>query len=212
MNKIKLNEHVFAYEFDELIPYITYIYVILEDTTAYIIDTFCGSFYMDEIKKEYENYTFVVINTHYHFDHIWGNVSFENTPIYAHQTCIDEIQKHSKQEIEEYGFLFKGVKKIVYPNTTFTESVHLSENIQLIYTPGHTIDSISIIDQRYHMLFVGDNLEKPMVQYEKELIFVFLDTLKKYLEYENYTYHSGHTLSLQKEDILKTIQYLENAS
>ena len=78
MKKLQITETLNAYEFEELIPYKTYVYALIKDDTVYIIDTFCGSAYMEIIKSDYPNSSFIVINTHYHFDHIWGNYSFSD--------------------------------------------------------------------------------------------------------------------------------------
>ena len=73
MRKHMIHPSLYAYEFMELTPYKTYVYALQRDDKVYIIDTFCGSTFMDIIKADYPGKDFVVINTHYHFDHIWGN-------------------------------------------------------------------------------------------------------------------------------------------
>ena len=101
MRKHMIHPSLYAYEFMELTPYKTYVYALQRDDKVYIIDTFCGSTFMDIIKADYPGKDFVVINTHYHFDHIWGNYSFSHCPIYAHQLCKTMIQRHGIRELQE---------------------------------------------------------------------------------------------------------------
>lgn len=52
MKKLQITNTLNAYEFRELIPYKTYVYALMKKNTVYIIDTYCGSAYMDIIKAD----------------------------------------------------------------------------------------------------------------------------------------------------------------
>ncbi|MFR5079689.1 MAG: MBL fold metallo-hydrolase [[Clostridium] innocuum] len=106
-----IHPSLYAYEFMELNPYKTYVYALQRDDKVYISDTFCGSAFMDIIKADFPGKHFIVINTHYHFDHIWGNYSFSHCPIYAHQLCKIMIQRHGARELQEQNiYIFRGHK------------------------------------------------------------------------------------------------------
>lgn len=210
MKIIELCKNIKAFEFEELKPYKTYVYAIERENKIYLIDTFCGSFYMDKIKELYINKEFVVINTHYHFDHIWGNIRFKDSKIYAHTLCLLKIQEKAKEEMNLYIEDFKGIKEIHSPTHLFEDTLLLDKDLFLKYTPGHTIDSISIIDTQNKAIFVGDNLEKPLIQIEEDTLDLYKQTLLYYLTFNDFSFHSGHTLTLIKQDISDTLDYLEN--
>ncbi len=69
-----------------------------------------------------ENIT-MIINTHCHRDHVENNKIFSNARIYAHITC-DRLSNFIK--IRTFPFI-------------------LSQNIEIIYTPGHSWDSITVV-------------------------------------------------------------------
>lgn len=209
MKKLQITNTLNAYEFRELIPYKTYVYALMKKNTVYILDTYCGSAYMDIIKADYPDSRFIVINTHYHFDHIWGNYSFSNCPIYAHQTCREMIRKHGEQDMRMQVQYFQGVQKLVLPNHCFDgDLIALSDDLLLLYTPGHSIDGISLYDQKQNALFVGDNLEQPLIQIDGELLNEYKKTLEFYLTLPINHIYAGHTLHLTKADILESLGYI----
>lgn len=210
MNKIQLTNDVYALEYDELTSYLTYVYLIIRDNTLFIIDTFCGSDYMEEIKQMYPDYHYCVINTHYHFDHIWGNVAFKAEEIYAHSLCKEAMLRHKEEDYLNNKQFLKGKKEIVAPFHLIEDHYYFKEaDIELIYTPGHSEDGISIYDHRHQWLFAGDNLEKPIIQLERQHLSVYRDTLKKYLQLPIKCFFGGHTLKLTKADIQYMINYLD---
>lgn len=210
MNKIQLTSDVYGLEYDELTPYFTYVYLIIRGNTLFIIDTFCGSDYMEEIKQMYPDYHYYVINTHYHFDHIWGNAAFKAEEIYAHALCKEAILRFGEEDYRKNKQFLKGKKEIVCPSHFIDDHFFFKEaEIELIYTPGHSQDSISIYDHRHHWLFAGDNLEKPIIQLERQNLSVYRDTLKRYLKLPIKRFFGGHTLDLTKADIQLMISYLD---
>ncbi|MPN12311.1 hypothetical protein SDC9_159627 [bioreactor metagenome] len=61
----------------------------------YIIDTGFGTLSIDPIKEYIDknnNIPIIVINTHYHWDHIWGNNSLQNSMIISHKLCREMIK------------------------------------------------------------------------------------------------------------------------
>jgi glyoxylase-like metal-dependent hydrolase (beta-lactamase superfamily II) len=91
------------------------------------------------------------------------------------------------------------------PNLVFESELYFPEDkIRIIYTPGHTIDSISVIDEEDKVINVGDNIGDnieeivPSIYCEKDL---YIDTLLKYREVDFDTCVSGHNVILGKEVI-----------
>lgn len=209
MKKMMIHPSLFAYEFLELAPYKTYVYALQKGDRVYIIDTFCGSTFMDIIKADFPGQDFVVINTHYHFDHIWGNYSFSHCPIYAHQLCNTMIQRHGIRELQEQKKYFQGTQTLILPNHCFDgKQLPIADGLQLLYTPGHTLDGISVYDQTLNALFVGDTLEKPLIQIEGSYLSEYRQTLEYFLTLSVTHFYAGHTLHLTKPDVIDTLAYI----
>lgn len=99
------------------------------------------------------------------------------------------------------------------PNNTFKKDIIFhEEGIEIFYSPGHTIDSISIFDYNERVLYVGDNLEKPIIYVESEDIFTYMSTLERYLRYKPKKIVAGHTLNIKEGDVTSTIDYLKKIS
>lgn len=176
----------------------------------FIIDTGLGSLSVEPVKKylEGDHKPIVIINTHYHWDHIWGNSSFKNSVIISHRLCREMIKSNWEEMMENCKEVLCGEANMCLPVITFENELYFPEDkIKLIYTPGHTIDSISIIDEVDKVLNAGDNIGDtideivPSLNCEKEQ---YIDTLLKYREIDFDLCVSGHNIVLNKE-IIDTI-------
>lgn len=103
-----------------------------------------------------------VINTHYHADHCWGNCFFPGATIISHALCrklMEEKGIQSLETVRKQNPVFKQVK-LVYPHMTFDEgtlSLRVGKKTLVMQsTPGHSIDSISILVEEDRVLFAGD--------------------------------------------------------
>lgn len=188
---------------------ITYSYLIKGKKSNYLIDTGLGSGTAEYI-KDYIALNcpgeVIVINTHYHWDHIWGNIGFEGNAIYAH-TLAPEMIRRNWNEMEQKGGKWKeGRIKNVLPDRLIANHFNFDEDgIEIFYTPGHTIDSLSVYDHLDKVLHVGDNVETPFPSIhdtEEHLV----DSLRKYLEYDFTRCISGHNGDVKREDILAVIE------
>ena len=202
------------FEFDELTDYKTYVASIYRNHTIYLIDTFLGPEAMHQImrylEKHFSYQQVVVINTHYHFDHIWGNCYFENSTIIAHHQCKENIKNLFWQEAQSNYAYRLGDVSMQLPTFTFESSLSLEDDLTAFYSPGHTDDSISIYDAKTKILYVGDNLERPLLHTESKDLNAYLNTLKYYQKLPINTITAGHTLSLTKDDLQQSIAYLES--
>lgn len=186
------------------------LHLIMGEKYNYIIDTGLGSLsiapVLEYIKKD--NKQIIVINTHYHWDHVWGNNEFQNSMIISHKLCRDMIASKWDYMMERSGVHCAGEVKMQLPNLVFDHELYFPEDkIRLIYTPGHTIDSISILDEVENVLNAGDNIGDtmdeivPSIYSEKEL---YIQTLLKYKEMDFDTCISGHNIVVGK-DVLEEI-------
>lgn len=98
------------------------------------------------------------------------------------------------------------------PNLVFEKELYFPEDkIKLFHTPGHTLDSISVLDEEEHVLLLGDNVGDsmedivPSICCERE---VYVNTMKKYQEMNFDTCISGHNTILKKEIIEKVLSII----
>lgn len=190
------------------------IHVIMGEKYNYIIDTGLGSLSMGPIKEYIKdsNKPIIVINTHYHWDHVWGNGSFQDSIIISHKLCREIIESKWEEMMDKNKQYCQGEVEMYLPNLVFEQELYFPEDkIRIIYTPGHTIDSISVIDEEDKVINVsdniGDNLDEivPNIYCEKEL---YHATLLKYMDMDFDTCISGHNVILGKEIIEKILSVL----
>jgi len=208
-----ISENSTVYTFDELQEYLTNVFVIEKKNRVYIIDTFCGDGYMKPILKSLGNKEIVVINTHFHWDHVLGNCCFDGCTIISHEKCRKLLEECWESQLAENKKYILGNADKKLPNVTFDSKIYFEDDkIELFYSPGHTVDSISIYDYEEEILYVGDNLEKPMISVESNDIEAYIKTLETYISYKSKKIMAGHTLNLNERDILHTIGYLKGLS
>lgn len=146
-------------------------YLIVGQSRALLFDTGMGISDIKKLTLELTTLPIVVLNSHTHNDHVGGNWQFDT--IYGMDT--DFTRKNAKgssgdaqAEIapgEICGTLPRGFDAKSYATkpwtiTTFLKGhdwVDLGErNIEVIATPGHTPDAVSLLDRANGLLFTGD--------------------------------------------------------
>lgn len=193
------------FSFDD-IGGITNVYVINGTKHIFIIDTYIGPKVMEQVNRYIENdmgkKSIIVINTHYHWDHVWGNCAYKACPIVAHEKCLEFLAKNGEEDLKKHKEYAKGDVKITLPNLTFTEKLLFREDgVRLFHSPGHTEDSISIYDEQDKVLIIGDNLERPIPYLMAENLDAYLITLQSYLEIDFQVVIGGH-IGLEGEQLI----------
>jgi len=191
----------------------TNIYVINGKQYVYILDTYLGPDIMQQIiqyiKTQYGNKQVIVINSHSHWDHVWGNSLFSSTIIISHVLSREYMKQDGLEKLEKYKEYRKGDIILTYPNLTFTDKICFEEDNVLIYhTPGHTDDSISIIDWEDKVLFAGDNLEWPIPYLMSKDLKQYIKTLEDYMKLDVQNIIGGHTACEDKSLILNNLDYV----
>lgn len=190
----------------------TNVYVINGKRNVFIVDTYLGPDIMSDINKYIEkNFgekPIIVINTHNHWDHVWGNCFYSSSPIIAHSLCMKNMKGDGLKKLEEHKGSKKGEVVYTYPNITFENRLRFEEDeVELYYTPGHTDDSISVIDLHDKVLYAGDNLEEPTPQLRQENAKQYIQTLEEYLKLDVNIVIGGHTECSDKALITKNLDY-----
>lgn len=99
----------------------------------------------------------IIVNTHYHEDHIGGNRLIQDTfdcPIYAPKEAIDLIAGRPK--LYPYQELVWG-----YPEPSFPlpvpDKIHTPRyTFSILSTPGHSRDHVSLVEENQGWYFTGD--------------------------------------------------------
>ena len=215
MKATKVGSRGYFFSFDD--PYFTTLYVINGKNRIFICDTFLGPVPMREVLKFLEkegvkDKEIVVFNTHYDYDHIWGNQLFENSVILAHELCVKELKETGEDDLKQFEAHKKGDVKLVLPNTDFKEKLVFSDDgVEFYHTPGHTADSSSCYDSVDKVLIVGDNLESPFPYIRILNVKEYANSLREYLSRDAEIIVSGHDEIMNSDRLLReNLEYLEN--
>ena len=140
-----------------------HLHLIIGEKKNYLIDTGLGAGHARTVLqylKSVENLNSVVaINSHSDWDHVFGNAVFRDGQIVAHRNAYTPIRDNWEKEIEaNAGFLTEN-PEMVLPNLLFDSELCFPEDdIFLLFSPGHTDDSIAVFDAKEKVLNVGDSI------------------------------------------------------
>ncbi|TYB90854.1 MAG: MBL fold metallo-hydrolase [Kosmotoga sp.] len=193
--------------------FIVTVYVIEGEKYNFLIDTLTGpetiAEVKDFIKKELNDKQLFIIYTHSHYDHTWGTCLFDKSIVVAHEKCYELLDMNERNLLKEKPELADGEVEIVLPDIIFKESMNFpEEDLELIYTPGHTVDSLSIYDKKDRVLFVGDNIELPLPMLQWNNLERFGKTLKNYLEMDFDILLSSHSRNIGRKSIEDHLDYV----
>ena len=102
----------------------------------------------------------LVINTHYHPDHTFGNSAFEDANIVSSKLTKEFMEQMDRDYIVNiWGEEIAKKNHVSLPNTTFEEKLSLSEcgvKMKLCNLGGHTPDSTIVFLEKQGILIAGD--------------------------------------------------------
>jgi glyoxylase-like metal-dependent hydrolase (beta-lactamase superfamily II) len=146
-------------------------YLILGTKRALLFDTGMGIGDIRKLTAELTRLPIIVLNSHTHDDHVGGNWEFDN--IYGMDT--DFTRKNAKGSREDAqaeiapgeicGKLPGEFDRKGYATRPWTISTYIHDgdridlgerSLEVIATPGHTPDAISLLDRKNGLLFTGD--------------------------------------------------------
>ena len=149
-------------------------FVVLTDRFAVVIDTFStpedATQMMELVRPALAGRPSLVVNTHQHYDHVWGNSLFAPgnefaAPILASGLSREPARKQPARLIEKQAEepRFAGLQ-LLEPNLYFQGEFLIDGgdlSLRLIPAPGHTPDQIVVWIPEISVLLAADALEFP---------------------------------------------------
>ncbi len=168
----KINPDVYVFyepgQFEEVISYL-----VVGKERAALIDTGLGIGNVKRLAEELTSLPIMVVNTHSHYDHIAQNYLFDGVAIFdapnARQAAKNGCSKAEMSRLLADGMLWKPLPVDFDPENyyipPFTVTQWLKDGdvidlgnrrLEVVYTPGHTPDSICLLDRNARLLWTGD--------------------------------------------------------
>ncbi len=182
----KLTEGTYAiyepFQFEEAICYL-----VLGNDRGIVIDTGTGIGDLNGVIKELTDLSVSVVNTHSHWDHIGNNHQFQEIACYNHPACVDKLLdgvSHSRLQRSIQGdSIWKPLPQDFHADSWEIPGVEPSvlledgdiidlggRTLEVIYTPGHSPDSICLLDKINRLLFSGDTFfPGPLYAYSEDV-------------------------------------------
>ena len=146
-------------------------YLIVGGNKALLFDTGMGISDIKRVTAELTRLPIIVLNSHTHNDHVGGNWQFDT----VHGMDTDFTRNNAKGSREDAqaeitpeqicGTLPQGFDSKAYSTRPWKISAYIHDGerfelggrtVEVIATPGHTPDAISLIDRANGLLFTGD--------------------------------------------------------
>ncbi len=130
---------------------------------------------MSLIESDLKGRQLLVINSHQHFDHTWGNALFTldsayPAPIISHEKSVKLLREKPEEALaflheQQEKSPFLNNVKIISPTLTFSEKFTIyggDLTLELFPTPGHSSDHISVWIPEIKTLLAADTAEHPI--------------------------------------------------
>ncbi len=152
----------------------------------------------------------LVVNTHHHWDHVYGNAAFATTDIVAQRACPRLLEAQLRGVSESVPA--PPPDGVPLPTVTFGDRltyVGEDETVHLIHTPGHSEDSLVAYLDEAAVLLAGDTLEWPLPNLgQRDASEIWVRTLRQLKQLPVTTILPSHGPALGKELIDANERYL----
>jgi glyoxylase-like metal-dependent hydrolase (beta-lactamase superfamily II) len=154
-------------QFEEVISYL-----ILGSEKALLWDTGLGIGDMKRVVSELTDLEPIVVNSHTHYDHIGSNHQFQEIWCADTEEARRSAQGAENEQVRQMvgeGWIWKELPDGFSPEAyeikpfSITRTVSEGEKIDLggrtlevLFTPGHSPDSLCLLDRENRLLFTGD--------------------------------------------------------
>jgi len=151
-------------------------FLVIGSNRAVLFDSGLGVAGIRDVVRRLTALPVTVVNSHTHFDHVGGNREFEDVRNLEDPYSLASARGEVAQSLAAYagetlaedhvcGTLPAGVTSRRYAIPTWQVSGHVRDgeilnlgdrSLEILRTPGHTPDSICLIDRANGLLFTGD--------------------------------------------------------
>jgi len=180
-------------------------YLLIGRERALLIDTGNGMGNIGEVVRSLTDLPVTVALTHGHCDHAGGRGWFD-TPAHVHEADMSLSSKLFSTKLASRVLAAKWTTaKDFLPQpynagyTAMTDGVVFElggRSVSVVHLPGHTRGSVAFLDDRYKMMFTGDNIShNDLWMFLPDAVSVeeWIPTAGKILKLsEKYTVYSGH--------------------
>ena len=130
-------------------------YLVCGQERAMVIDTVNGMEDLHTIVRTLTDLPLVVVNTHGHCDHIYGNAFFEEAWLHPADRAL--AAEHFAMFQEEYDK--RSLKACPFRDAAIGQVFDLGGlELEVVDLKGHTAGSIGLLDKQDRILFSGDGL------------------------------------------------------
>jgi glyoxylase-like metal-dependent hydrolase (beta-lactamase superfamily II) len=243
-----VNPYVEVYQFrDNLYALLTenndgggdvWMFLIVGPEKAMLIDTAFG---LGDIKGLADTISggkpLIVVNTHEHFDHAYGNCRFDK--VYCHEYLVPYLQMQHEHMwdylFDDYGDnIWLAYDRKDLPQFKKYEIVGLKDGykfnlggdheVEIVFTGGHSAGHAAYIDKKNRIVFIGDdiisdtagcgsiNVTRPGPHGENTSLKVWRDNLKRLIDRMDefdYVYPGHFMLDIENGVMLDTLQALD---
>lgn len=150
-------------------------FLILGDERVALFDTGMGIRDISKVVAKLTNLDVIVINSHTHFDHVGDNHRFEEIYVYDHPNALKWLTNgHSNEDLsfdtraeafpQGYPDGFDPDNYMIPPvsvdNINWIHDGDVidlgNRRLEVVHTPGHSVDSVMLLDRKNRSLFTGD--------------------------------------------------------
>src|SRR5262249_12511415 len=146
-------------------------YLIVGKKSSVLFDTGLGIGDMKKLAIEIAHQEPLVVNSHSHYDHVGDNWEFRKVDAWANPYSEKNSKGRSHEDVAQFvgpGWISGGAPKDFSPDNyvgkpyTITpvhdgETFDLGDRtLEVVLTPGHSPDSVCLLDRKDRLLFTGD--------------------------------------------------------
>jgi hydroxyacylglutathione hydrolase len=158
-----------------------------------------------------------VVITHHHWDHCLGAARFPGAHIVAHQAYVAQTAldlEQTRRSIRRY-YEVEGVAPSApfdppMPDQTVDRIIGLTVGdvrVQVVHTPGHARDHLSVYDPEAACLWAGDLLSDLEIPFVSDRLDAFERTLGMFATMEIHLLVPGHgSLTRDRAEIMRRIE------
>ena len=149
------------------------IYLIIGRDQALLLDTGIGLGDLKSLVHSLTNLPITVLLTHSHHDHIGNAHQFDDVRCFNSKQCIETVTNGIPHELFAFEFskgaIARKLPRKIDLNTYSIKGAKVTHTVndgdiidlgnrelEIVWVPGHTLDSVAVIDKKNGLLFTGD--------------------------------------------------------